>query len=386
LYFTVAILVNALLFFIEYFAPRQQQRLRNYQLFATTALFALFLLELILKYGLKINQTYFEKIGKPYNESEYRAILYRNYYKDQHCINSNCWLFTKLPMQVLPYGASEFKYFRQYNSLGFADAEPAELAACPRVVIGLGDSFTEGFGTHQDSTWLKCMEYNLNSTLKSDETVCTFNGGIGGSDVVYEYMVFKEMLLPLCPQLVLLAINPSDIGDIMVRGGLERFKPNGIVQYKNPFCFDMLCQVSVVFRSLVRLAGFNRPYYYTKSTYEAESLKALDVIAQTVQAFKKLSQQHGFKLVVVLHSYMDNYRTGKFQLEELYFKLGADTAFVTINLYEEMLNLPQINRQPENMETLFWPIDGHLNPEGYRLWGSIMSECLLDNGLLGNND
>lgn len=384
-YVTIALLANGILFLAMRFTSHRQQLYRNYQIFITTALFALFLLEALLKYGLKTNQVYFEKIGKPYNESEYRAILYHNYYKKHYCINSNCWLFTKRPMQTLPYGASEFKYTRKYNSLGLADVEPVTLAGCRDLFIGLGDSFTEGFGTHQDSTWLKCMEYQLNNIVKPDKKICTFNGGIGGSDVVYEYMLFKEVIKPLCPQLVLLAINPSDISDIIVRGGMERFKPNGIVQYRKSFYFDMLCQISVVFRSMVRLAGFNRPYYYTKKGYELETKKALEIIAQTVFEFNKLAQYNEFKLVVILHSYIDGYNNGKFQFEELYNKLSSDTSFITINLYEEMLNLPQINRQPDKMQTLFWPIDGHHNPEGYRFWGNIMAECLLDIGLLDQN-
>ncbi|MFO7789644.1 MAG: hypothetical protein R6V32_03660, partial [Bacteroidales bacterium] len=77
--------------------------------------------------------------------------------------------------------AGEFSYARNENSLGYRDKEWRweEMKDKTRI-LALGDSFTEGDGTHTDSTWLNFFERKLNDT-----SYYFMNGGICGSDPVF---------------------------------------------------------------------------------------------------------------------------------------------------------------------------------------------------------
>lgn len=357
--------------------------LANIRVFSGSSLIFLFLLELFLKYGLQWKATYFEKNGQFYNYSPYRTVLHRNTYKRFFCLNGNCWLVNNRPFQTYTDGKTEYNYLHCYNSIGFADKEPLAVIDCPNLTVALGDSFTESVGTHQDSTWLKEMERSYNNHKPVSEQICTLNGGISGNDVVYAYMSFKETLLPYRPKTVLLAINTSDIGDIIIRGGMERFKPGGKVQYRQPPLWEMLCETSIIFRHFIHdVLRYYTTYYYKQAEYEKAIQKAKDVILNTIYDFKKLSEKENFTLVVVFNPYLDELSGAAQRLQDVYLRISRDTSLLSINLYDEFLNSPQLNGQNEKAVALYWPIDGHNNPAGYRLWGEIMAECLADYDLV----
>ncbi|OWY25056.1 hypothetical protein C7N43_33755 [Sphingobacteriales bacterium UPWRP_1] len=351
----------------------------NLRLFSGSSLIVLFLLELFLKYGLQWKATYFEKNGQFYNYSPYRTVLHRNAYKNFFCLNGNCWLVNNRPFQTYTDGKTEYNYLHSYNSIGFADKEPLAIKDCPNLVVALGDSFTESVGTSQDSTWLKEMERRYNKHQPFYEQICTLNGGISGNDIVYAYMSFKETLLPYKPKVVLLVLNASDVGDIIIRGGMERFKPGGSIRYRNPPVWEMLCEVSVIFRHFIHdVLKYYTTYYYKKAEYEQSIQKAKQVIISTLYDFKKLSEEEHFSLILVFNPYLDELSGAPQRLQDVYLQISADTSLNSINLHDEFLNSPQLNGNPEKAINLYWPIDGHNNPAGYRLWGQILADCLID--------
>lgn len=382
LYISIGLFCSLVLGICKRFNWAKPEQVLNLRILTYTGLVALFVLELFLKYGLQWQATYFEKGGQFYNFSPYRSVLYRNYRKETDCLNGNCWLVNQTPFKFYYDKKTEFNYLHRFNSIGLPDKEPATLADCPQLIVGLGDSFTEGVGTHQDSTWLKEMERNLNQKNKGANPVCTLNGGISGNDIVYAYQSFIETMLPYHPKMVLLAINPSDIGDIVIRGGAERFKPGGNVQYRKPPPWEMLCETSIIFRHFIHdVLRYYTTYYYKEKEYAAECEKAKVIIEQYVYKFNQLAAENNFKLVVIFHPYFDEVMNGWQRLDSVYLNTSRDTSIHIINMFDEFLNAPQINQQPEKAASLYWPIDGHNNPAGYRLWGEIVADCLQSYGL-----
>jgi len=95
--------------------------------------------------------------------------------------------------------------------------------------MAIGDSFTEGWGASFENIWLNMLGKNLNAR-HSGIHVRTICGGVAGSDAFYGYRNLVDRLMAYQPDWVLLVINDSDILDVVVRGGFERFQPDGTVR------------------------------------------------------------------------------------------------------------------------------------------------------------
>ncbi len=103
---------------------------------------------------------------------------------------------------------------------------------------------------------------------------------------------------------------------------------------------------------------------------KAEETKALEKIEQCItHEYAALAAQQHFKLTVVLHLVLKELEQNTFSLTPLYKKLQQQPSIQTINLFEEF----KIQKQQQGFEykTLYWPIDGHNNSTGYKLWASI---------------
>ena len=239
--------------------------------------------------------------------------------------------------------------------------------------MGLGDSFTEGVGTHQDSTWLRFTEYALNHTL-GPEQVITINGGSEGSDPVDAYMTLKELLLPFKPNLVIVAINATDLNDIITRGGFERFRPDYTKQYFHEFWWEPFYAVSHIFRNTIHLF---KERDYTLLSLEERSIarkRAANTILETIDKFRKLSFENHFKLMLIFHPVRhQNLETG--ELNYIYGKAQADSSILAINLSEQIPDKSDTSRY-------YWKMDGHHTRAGYELWGTTVADYLLNHQVI----
>lgn len=184
---------------------------------------ALFLGELLLR----ITGTY-----AAYSEQNGRGRYYSNYPAHRHNWSrvfhseklSDEWLNLP-PAGSKQEAGSEFSYMHHYNRWRLRDRDITwEKPANELRIFGLGDSFTEGIGTPDDSTWTRLLE----SSLQAADTVHrirTLNAGRSGADPCESLVILREVLLPMQPDVVVLALNSSDIMDFMMRGGTERFLP-----------------------------------------------------------------------------------------------------------------------------------------------------------------
>ena len=167
------------------------------------------------------------------------------------------------------------------------------------LVIGLGDSFTEGKGAPLDSVWLKQMEHILEGRL----SIKTLNAGVNGSDPLFEYMLFKYKLSQYEPKLVIVAINGSDINDIITRGGFERFNDNFSLNYKEPEWWEYFYSFSFIVRNIVHEILNMDWQFLTDDEKEQEVINAQDAIFACIKKFYEYSVQKNFKLLVIFHPY-----------------------------------------------------------------------------------
>jgi len=334
---------------------------------------SLSLSEVILKYVVKSNLSYSERNG---------AFFYRSMYKQRKLENfSRRYVFKQEDFQISTHPANsseyvrkpEFSYIHNFNSLGLRDKEPV-LDSNLRTIIGLGDSFTEGVGSPQDSTWLKLMEGNLNR-LDQNLKIQTINGGYIGSDPIAEFILLERKLIKYMPEIVIVCINNSDISDLIVRGGKERFN-NRIVKYQTGPWWEFFYSYSYIFRSIAH-SIFNVNYLLlTNKQYEIEKDLAIKKLKEIIcQDYKDLAKKHSFKLAVILHPMQHELEQKDFVLDDLYLELKKDSTLLTINLYNEYYAFQKDNEN--NFMDLYWPKDLHHNSSGYKLWADIVSDKIL---------
>ena len=147
------------------------------------------------------------------------------------------------PLHDIHISNTEFSYVHRIDSLGFRNG--GDTADRPYEVLALGDSFTEGLGAPQDSTWPARLGALWDRRV--------YNAGIMGSDPVYGLRLLEQEQLPFMPEQVIVAVNFSDVTDVVIRGGTERFRPDGTVRYRAEPAFMPLYRYSHFFRAVLHL-------------------------------------------------------------------------------------------------------------------------------------
>ena len=241
-------------------------------------------------------------------------------------------------------------------------------------IFSLGDSFTEGIGTYYDSTWVKVMEKELDTTYP-DKFVNNFNGGIGGSDPYFSYKLMEDELLKYQPDMVILAVNSSDIMDIIIRGGEERFGDNGEIFYKEAPRYEWLYGISFIFRHITHDIFKYNYLFLSEEENKKQELQAIERIYSIVFKFQDLSLQNNFDFVVVFHPLYWEVEQEGFNFSNLIKLINEKHKIYAINLLEYYLdsNLDIKN----NLWDYYWKIDNHHNTKGYELMGDSISDAII---------
>lgn len=149
-YVSVLVIVYLLIRLLQYFLKARLSD--NVKLLLTTLWLSLFISDLALRFVFKQNLTYSEKVAGHYAS-------YYSYVDDWASLKKylsgkeNYWYLTNRSDSSMVYTVEGHKFMHRFNSLGLRDTE---LSPSPddslNLIIGSGDSFTEGVGTDQDST------------------------------------------------------------------------------------------------------------------------------------------------------------------------------------------------------------------------------------------
>jgi lysophospholipase L1-like esterase len=334
----------------------------------TTALLVVGL-ELFLRYGVKSYQSYTERHGQFNFVSHFEQPV-----STAIRVHHPGKLYLVRP---------EFIQSREINSLGLPEREiPEEKSPDELRIIALGDSFTEGTGADYESTWPKVLERELASAMPG-RPVTVVNAGIGGSDVCFEYVLLRERLLALDPDLVVVAINATDLSDIVRRGGMERFRQDGSVTYAlQPPSWEWLYAVSFITRHFA-LSVFRLDWQLMGEEERArEERRAALTILDRLRDFRALSKEKGFDLVILFHpreaheldtkSYPPRFAS----VVESMVNAGDFPVIDLLSYYTEH------GLMTEAPSEYFWPIDLHHNPAGYEIMGKAVAARLLDSGLI----
>jgi lysophospholipase L1-like esterase len=269
---------------------------------------------------------------------------------------------------------TEFTHFRTINSLGLTGPEPvlAKARGEYRILV-LGDSFTEGVGAPADSTWARVVERAL-SARHPGRRITTLNGGMNGSDPCFDYLLLREKLLPYRPDLVIEAMNTSDVGDILIRGGMERFRSDGTLSYRAPPKWEWLYSLSFIVRHVVHdVLGYNW-FFIKKSRERLEVEKAVETLKSNTAALRALCTEHGIQLMIVTHPLEYEVRQGRYAQDAFgrwVADLEKDGRLPFLDLLGDYAARGTIT--PATARRFYWPIDLHHNAAGYEVMGEAIA-------------
>lgn len=332
----------------------------------SSVLVVLMLVEFFL-FCFRINETAVERIGNGYN-SWYQGA-------------GESWYHTYPPNKSHWITKREYNYERITNSLGFSDPDwLMNKKKGEKRVLALGDSFTEGDGAPYDSSYVS----QLRNRMETDSLVYVMNAGVCGSDPFINFVNYRDRLSPYEPDVILQTLSSGDINvDLIVRGGMERFLPNGKVQFKKAPWWEPIYAVSFLSRFYFNALGYNQ--LLLRDTDIAIHKKELD--EQVIELFKDyavLAKKNKCQVVVVLQPFLGELKSNQYtyDLSEIISALKSIDNLKVIDLLPFYTSTIKNTNTPA--ESFYWPLDGHHNAKGYGMMADGIYNGLVKDSLVLN--
>lgn len=282
------------------------------------------------------------------------------------------WIYTFPPGGIVHNDTVEFSYDYAANSEGLIEREFApEAPAGRRRVIVLGDSFAQGAGAPMGQSWPATTEVLLREAGLDVEVL---NAGISGSDPCFQYQLLRQRLLRYGPELVIVALNESDISDVTWWGGLERFRPDGSTRGRPaPSGFALFRRSHLARALFYGVLGLDRTTLSFDPALPAQR-RALLSIVEACRAIDDLRATQAFRLLVLVHPMpvrrkLEAPGFGHDFIDHLQ-GLGIATRDVSPELERELAGV--------DAQQYAWPLDGHFKAPGYAALGRVVARLLLE--------
>ena len=283
------------------------------------------------------------------------------------------WYHIYEPQSMRTDGGTEFSYSFRANNEGLLDKTFSKTKSSDTIrVMMLGDSFIQGIGAPYDSSCPKQLEKMMHAEPSRRIAVEVWNCGVGGSDPFFGYVLLANNLWKYKPDMVVVAINATDISDVILRGGMERFRKDSTVVYNPRPWFEPVYGKSFLTRRIVHdVLGFNWLLLPKEKQKQAEQ-KSVKQIENSLTAFQRLCDSSGIPLVVAFQPMRDDFKNSHQPWidEMITFCHAAHIKNVDVKKWMEQ----KLEGNATKIQTLYWPVDGHFKSVGYTLY----AECLQD--------
>lgn len=274
-------------------------------IFLLSLLFSLFILEVFVRIfsfpGSRIEPQYF------YSRNDTR-----------------CWETTKDFKGVTK--TWEFKTDVDVTSEGFRDYEHTKQKIDDTYrIVGLGDSFTFGFGVPFEESYLRILEKKLNQPFPNRQQYEIIKTGIPGYCLLQEFLLLKEEEVNYKPDLVIIgfdvndhvdSIEPFDTvceGFLIKRDSLQSpFLKERIFIYKN---FQSIYLISKTFKIIKNKLIRNKEakILYNEQLGKKYKQKALSLTSQLLQEIQGFCQQREIKILLVFIPHKSQVHPDKFK-------------------------------------------------------------------------
>jgi len=335
--------------------PRRKQGMAA----AMAVLLSVFLLESILRWTGSYD-SYSERIGGRYG-SPYDPIT------------RTPWVLDSGVGRIYRDDRPEFSFEVRTNREGVRDIEhPIDKPEGEYRIVALGDSFTMGIGAEFEDSWPRVLQRRLQENGGA-ERIRVLCGGVSASDPVFAYQLLRRRLLKYGPDLVILMVNESDITDIMVRGGMDRFDTGGMMRKTRSPAIEWYFARSHLVRAVMMTFG-GYDFLLLRPPERLERQKAtLPVFVEVAEALKTLGDQYGFDCLFAAQpcTWTAVERNRAYSSNTVRTEMSAK-GIPYADLTEPFLAaIDRTGSAPYS-----WPIDGHYNAKGYEILAEAV-ECSL---------
>lgn len=338
-------------------------------------LFIVFILELGIRFSGK-HKVYSEKNG----------LGYISYYGDKNERGLHTWT----PNSTIDYQQTEFNIQFETNSLGLREKEfDVEKAKGVFRIIFLGDSFAEGDGTTRENAIPAVLENILNNNSDISIRYEVMNAGVSGSDIIYMNRLFETKLLAYQPDAVIYFLNTSDINDIMIRGGEERFQEDGSSVYKEAPWFQPIYKYSHLIRAILSSYGVQENLMSQKANFEGRQ-KSVQIFNEALKLYEQNLNKKQIKSAFMVHPFpqMIKHTPSYAIVDSILFvdnniKFGQNPTHINNNVLKNKILINIFPKcfdvfKPLKYESYAWPINGHYNDLGYQLLAEILYQKIVE--------
>jgi len=277
------------------------------------------------------------------------------------------------------FQTKDFSYTHKYNELGIREkSELVELIKDKTTILTIGDSFTEGVGTHQDSTWQILLQKRLNDSSQNNYYV--INAGISGHDPEMSIELYTQLDSILHPDNLMLSISENDMLDLINRRNCK--KTNSYLIKKQPLGYYFYSW-SYIFRAVSHVFYYYPEFFMNKDELNELEIEACTKIYNQILALQQKANDKNTNLYIItfpdFHA-CQNYDYQSNAYKDLINKLKNNEDIILIDILDFYQNNQNAFIIP--ITYLYWPIDGHMTPLGYRMWSEIVFTGLLENNFL----
>ena len=276
------------------------------------------------------------------------------------------WYMTRIPNSKGKYDQLEFDFDCDTNSFGLRDQEwKQEKPTGVTRILALGDSFTEGQGAELKNSYPKILEDELRGEGYAVEV---FNAGRAGSDPFFQYVLLRDKLLRLSPDVVLVMINTTDVNDVVRRGGMERFHKNGTVVPPRQPKTETLYEHSHLFRFINHNVLGRDSFFLTREQRDSLARDARPKLVEAAELFLALAAEHDFRFVAIIQPMPRQLRKSEPPMPTVAHLLSErGIAFV-----DAAPAMRKVISADQPVAQLFWKMDGHYNAGGYAALASAV--------------
>lgn len=277
------------------------------------------------------------------------------------------WFWNYPPLVTHEMVVPEFSQIVKTNSLGFVDHEWSFKKKSRFRLACIGDSFTQGVGAlSSDSSYPSLLR-----TMFSNCEV--MNWGIGGSDPVFGEMLLEQKVVHYHPDIVTLTINESDLNDIAIRGGKERFHADSTMHFRDAPSWEWLYGASFIARLVaIDALGFDVTLHVSQSQAEKEHLQVMQVLNECIDTFHQVCLKNNIRPIFIFHPIGREMKSGHMEFEKT-MRYTKSKGYEYINMLEYF---QQHGVTPKNSTNYFWSFDAHNNANGYKLFAKGIYEYL----------
>lgn len=277
--------------------------------------------------------------------------------------------FTIQPYFIPFLQTPEYKFPRLRNNFGFRDADFEVKKDSSKILIQTyGDSFTEGDGAPQDSSYPSLLRQILRNNTGA-QNISIQNFGVCGSDPGFTCKQMEDIGLVLKPNVAVITYTSFDFtADFLTRGGLERFK-DGYWQALSGPSWEWLYAASYIFRLVANsVFGVTQTNFFLTGKEKETRLHFLQPKWNEVfQRIALLAKQHHFKILLLKKPERSEVVDNAYLCNFSFFEQMADT----VSVFKRFDLLPyyrdSILMDKSNTENYYWPKDGHHNSTGYQV-------------------